>query len=169
MTDWVGFGAAVLLSSPVAEASLGDDGTIRRKLQTQSDKLIDKAAAYRLLVAELALTVVVAGGLALGGGRVAAYSALCGGAAYIAPQFVFAHLAFRHSAAEAPRAALRCLYLGEAVKLALTAALFAAVIVLVEPLHFAALLLTFAGLALVNLCGLAVAGSPRSWRQEARE
>ena len=125
-----------------------------QKSQNQAN-IIDKATAYRLLAAEAVLTALASCSLLLAFGPVLAYSAACGGLAYIVPNLVFARFAFRHSAAEAPELALRWFYFGEAVKLLLTAMLFALIMLYLKPLHFAAMILTFVAMLFINLFGLA--------------
>ncbi|MGI9228231.1 MAG: ATP synthase subunit I [Gammaproteobacteria bacterium] len=124
-------------------------------MQDQPDNIINKAVAYRLLIGEAILTAIVSCSLFIGFDKVMAYSAACGGLAYIVPNFLFARFAFRYSAADSPSLAVKWLYIGEAIKLLLTALLFALIITHIRPLNFVALILTFAAMLFINLYGLA--------------
>ncbi len=64
-----------------------------------------------------------------------AYSALFGGLIAIAPNMFFARQAFRFRGAQVTRHIAQAFYLGETGKFVLTAAAFAAVFTLVEPLN----------------------------------
>lgn len=77
-------------------------------------------------------------------GMVAFYSALLGGLIFIVPNAWFVHRVFRHQGARAAPMMVADVFKGEAVKLSLTAILFAAVFLLIEPVSVPALLFTFA-------------------------
>lgn len=77
-------------------------------------------------------------------GFVAFYSALLGGLIYAIPNAYFTHRAFRHQGARQAPLVVNEIFRGEAIKLFLTAVFFAAVFLLIEPVHVPALLFTFA-------------------------
>lgn len=82
-----------------------------------------------------------------------ARSGMAGGLAVIVPNAVFAALAFRHAGARQAQRIVRSFYLGEALKLFLTAGLLICVFVWVEPLVAWAV---FVGFLLSQLsCGIA--------------
>lgn len=77
-------------------------------------------------------------------GVVAFYSSLLGGLIFIVPNAYFVHRMFRHQGARAAPMMVAEVFKGEAVKFSLTAVLFAAVFLLIEPVNVPALLFTFA-------------------------
>ncbi len=81
------------------------------------------AAVGRVLAIQAAVLLVVFGGVALGFGWLAARSVLLGGLIAFVPNAYFA-LRICRSREETPRRFVRRFYVGEAVKLMLTAALF---------------------------------------------
>ncbi|MGE8497029.1 MAG: F0F1 ATP synthase subunit I [Pseudomonas sp.] len=83
-------------------------------------------------------------------GRVAGYSAVCGGLIAWLPNVYFAHKAFRFSGARAAQAIVRSFYAGEAGKLILTAVLFALTFAGVKPLEPLAVFGVFFLTQLVN-------------------
>lgn len=92
------------------------------------------AAISRILIAQLSAGLLVGGvGLAVAG-RTAALSAVLGGLICVIPNAFMALRMIAGGAGHDPRRMLRASYVGAAGKLALTAALFAAVFVLVRPL-----------------------------------
>ncbi|HKK56547.1 ATP synthase subunit I [Marinobacter sp.] len=76
--------------------------------------------------------------------RLAGYSALTGGLIYIIPNAYFAHRMFRFEGARQAALVVGNMFRAESIKLALTAVFFAAVFILMEPVHVPALLFTFA-------------------------
>lgn len=87
-----------------------------------------------ILLAQVVMTVLVAGGLALWQGQLVATSALLGGAIAVIPNAFLAARLLGRKAGTSAVALLRAAWLGEAGKIALTAVLFAAVFVAVRPL-----------------------------------
>lgn len=115
-----------------------------------------------VLLAQLGLSAVLAAVLWGVDGIVSAYSALLGGLAAVVPN---TFLALRLSAPRRDAGAgalLRAAYAGEAGKLALTAAAFVAVFVLVEPLAAGALFAGFVGAQLATIAGFAVRDNGRN-------
>lgn len=108
-----------------------------------------------MLAAEVGLAAVIALLLLPTFGMVAARSAVLGGLIFVLPHGLFAALAFRPSAEESPAAAVRAVYLGEAMKLLVTLILFAACFVTVKPLFIGALLGTYGILVVGHAAGFA--------------
>ena len=100
----------------------------------------------RLLLAQLAMAVLFPIAL-LPFGTIAAKSAALGGIACLVPSLAFAYRAFRFSGARSARKILSSFYSGEALKLVLTALIFALIFINVKTLNVAAL---FGGFILVQ-------------------
>lgn len=114
----------------------------------------NKFAAYKVLSVIAAVTATIALVLVLVIGRVAAYSAILGGIACLLPNLLFARFAFRYSAAESVGLAMRWFYIGEAVKIVVTALIFALSLMWVKELNFAAMILTYIVALMLNIHGL---------------
>ena len=71
-------------------------------------------------------------------GMIAAISGAAGALACLLPNLYFAHRAFRYSGARAAKKILRSFYAGEAIKLVLTAVMFALVFKYLRPINVAA-------------------------------
>lgn len=82
--------------------------------------------------------------------RLAGYSAFLGGLIYVIPNAYFAHRMFRFQGARNARLMVGDLFRAESIKLALTAVFFAAVFILMEPVHAPALLFTFAVMVVLS-------------------
>ncbi|WP_228151102.1 ATP synthase subunit I [Tamilnaduibacter salinus] len=82
--------------------------------------------------------------------RLAFYSALTGGLIYVIPNAYFAHRMFRYQGGRQARLVVGSMFRAESIKLALTAVFFAAVFILIEPIHVSALLFTFAVMVAVS-------------------
>lgn len=93
------------------------------------------SAMFRILLAQFVAGVAVAVTGQLSAGAVAGYSALLGGMICVVPNAFLALRMFAGSLIGDPRRALTATYIGAAGKLLLTAALFAAVFMLVRPLR----------------------------------
>ncbi|MEP1217515.1 ATP synthase subunit I [Marinobacter sp.] len=76
--------------------------------------------------------------------RLAGYSAVVGGLIYVIPNAYFAHRMYRFEGARNAHLVVGNMFRAETIKLALTAVFFAAVFILMEPVHVPALLFTFA-------------------------
>lgn len=103
----------------------------------------------RLLAAQLFVCLLVAL-IALLFGWVASYSALLGGLICLVPNSYFAYRTFRFRGARAAKHIIRSFYQGEAVKLGLTAVMFACVFAGIKPLAPLAL---FVGYLAVQVAG----------------
>lgn len=101
---------------------------------------------FRVLQAQFLVMVLLSAGVFFLSGKVAGYSALFGGAIPLIANVYFAHKTFRYFGARSTPAIVRSIWVGEAGKQFLTAALFALVFVGVQPLSVAAL---FGGYVLV--------------------
>ena len=115
-----------------------------------------RAAAYRMLIIETAVTAAVALSLWPGVGVEAAVSVATGGLAFIVPNAYFARYAFRYSAADSARDAVRWFYFGEVIKVVATVFIFTLAFLLVDGLNVAALILTYVALLILNLTGNAI-------------
>jgi len=100
----------------------------------------------RLLLAQLAMAFFFPLVL-LPFGTIAAMSAALGGIACLVPSLAFAYRAFRFSGARSAKKILSSFYSGEAIKLVLTALIFALIFINVKTLNVAAL---FGGFILVQ-------------------
>lgn len=89
----------------------------------------------RILLAQLGAGVAAAAAGLFWAGTIAAYSAVLGGLICVVPNTFLALRMFAGSLSRDPRRALTATYVGAAGKLLMTAALFAAVFVLVRPLQ----------------------------------
>ena len=89
-------------------------------------------------------------------GLVSAYSVLLGGAICILPNIYFVRCAFRKVESQTPQSMMSWFYIGEAVKILLTVALFAICFALVKPLNVALLFAAYIVMMVVNLAGMAL-------------
>lgn len=105
------------------------------------------AVVKRLLLVQLAVAVLFPLVL-LPFGTNAALSAAAGGLASLVPNLYFAFRAFRYSGARSAQKILRSFYSGEAVKLVLTALIFALCFKYLKTLNVAAL---FGGFIMVQM------------------
>lgn len=96
------------------------------------------AGVKRLLKTQLLSTLVISLLLLLFFGKKEGVSALLGGLVALVPSILFAKQMFRYQGARAARQIVKSFYLGEALKILLTAILFTLVFVLykVAPLAF---------------------------------
>jgi len=115
----------------------------------------NKAAAYRFLAAEAAVTAVTAFLLFFSVNGIAAYSALLGGLVFIIPNWIFTGLVFRQAAADSARMILSRFFVGETIKILATIILFAACFILVKPINVFTLFATFIAMMVINIIGLA--------------
>ena len=115
----------------------------------------NRAAARRMLAAEVGFAAAIALLLFPMLGMVAARSAVLGALIFILPHALFVGFVFRATGEVTAGTAVRGLYVGEALKLIATVILFAAGFMLVKPLNVGALFGTYLTLLLVNLFGSA--------------
>ncbi|MFQ5659771.1 MAG: ATP synthase subunit I [Gammaproteobacteria bacterium] len=126
------------------------------RLQDHTNNIEGKVAAYRVLAVETVITAFLALLLSISVDIVAAYSAILGGLAFVAPNVLFARYAFRHSAIASANLAVAWFYIGEAIKIITTILIFAVCFVWVNPINVMVLFASFIGMVVVNLIGLAV-------------
>ncbi len=119
---------------------------------TQNRKVL-RRAAYRLAAWQAALTFGVAAVAAAVGGVPAAQSALMGGGISIVAGLYQALRMFSGQAALQPERFMRSVYTGEAIKIALTVALFIVVIRVMRP-QFAPMIVAYAATFVVYLVAL---------------
>lgn len=122
---------------------------------------IASPSVIRLVVIQLMLTVLVSL-LFLVKNATGSLSALLGGLIFTIPNAYFAYKAFTYSGARAAPQIVKSFYMGESVKLILTAVLFTVVFVSVKPLDVLALFLTFFILLMSNwLVPLVISHKPQ--------
>lgn len=110
------------------------------------------SAIFTVTALPLGLLIVITGIVGILGSAGSAISALFGGLAVILPTVVFTGLAFRHAGARNARSIVRSFYLGESLKLVLTAGLLVCVFVWVDPLVPGAVFGSFIAMQLA--CGV---------------
>ncbi len=115
-----------------------------------------RAAAYRVVKFQLLITTVITIFLLVVGLETPAYSAFIGGLAYIGPNVFFVRYSLRRSPVQDPGMVVRGLFFGEAVKLVLTALIFAICFQVIKPLYVPALFMMFIAMMLVNMIGMAM-------------
>ncbi len=112
-------GLAMPRSGSPAVAFMSPNSVTQRLTRIQAER----KAAFRIVVVQAAIALVVAGLAAMGWGLKAAFSALCGGLIGLAATSFMAIALFRYpEGASAPRVALG-FYLGQFLKVALSIAL----------------------------------------------
>ena len=127
---------------------------------TQNLKAL-RRAAYRLAAWQAALTFGVAAVAAAIGGGAAAQSALMGGGISIVAGLYQALRMFSGQATLQPERFMRAVYTGEAIKIALTVALFIVVIRVMRP-QFAPMIVAYAATFVVYRAAL---GTGYPWMQ----
>ena len=113
----------------------------------------NRSAAYKMLTIESLLTVAAAGVLYAVGESGMARSIAVGSLAFIVPNAYFAKYAFRHSAADSARLAMQWFYVGEVIKVFVTAGIFAMAFLWAKELNVAALFIAFIVMLIINLLG----------------
>lgn len=138
---------AFLLPAPSAldRANAMSDPQARRLL---------RRTAWRLAAGQLALTLLVTAMAGWLGGAASARSALAGGCIGTVPGLYQALRMFSVSAAEEPGRFMRAVYVGEFMKIAITAALFVVAIRIMKP-QFLPLMAAYAATFLVYWVALA--------------
>ncbi len=116
----------------------------------------NRTTAFRLVYVQLVITVVIALLSYTYSGLVSAYSVLLGSVVYILPNIYFVRCAFRKVESQTPQSMMSWFYIGEAVKILLTVALFAICFALVKPLNVALLFAAYIVMMIVNLAGMAL-------------
>lgn len=121
-----------------------------------------RTPAFPVLILQGLVTLLAALTLWLFQGVVAGYSGLLGGLIALIPNAYFAYRVFRYFGARSARAIVSEIFSGEAGKLILTAVLFIAVWVGVEPLEAGAVFVGYlAGLAVSACAPLIVRRFPK--------
>jgi len=111
-----------------------------------------KQPIVMILLVQATVSAIVAGLLALWLGRTAGVSALLGGAVAVLPSSFLAARLLKPGNTVSAQALLRSAWLGEVGKVVMTAVLFAAVFVAVEPLSAPAVFGGFIAAQLVIFC-----------------
>ena len=125
-------------------------------MEKQQENQRNKHAAYKVLWVIAVIVSAIALVLLLASGPVAAYSASLGGIACLLPNLLFARFAFRYSAADSANLVMRWFYIGEAVKILVTALIFALSLIWIKDLNLAAMLITYIVALVMNIHGLAL-------------
>ena len=110
---------------------------------------------YRVIVAQLAMTIFIAVGSLLISGTVLAYSALVGGLISALPNSYFALHAFRYQGARNAQNVVKGFIRGELGKIIITVMLFALSFTLITSLNELALIL---GFTLTHFTGVVMSG-----------
>ena len=120
-----------------------------------------------ILLVQVLVTLILALALAIGQHGVAAVSALLGGVIAVVPNGFLAARLLSDRAGASAAALLRAAWLGELGKLALTAAMFAAVFVSVRPISPVALFGGFIAAQLVVI-GMPLLGGSRTEQDDGK-
>ena len=115
----------------------------------RSSRAITYVPLGKWLIIEMAVLLILSL-LWLLESRLAGYSALIGGLIFVIPNAYFAHRMYRYQGARHARLMVGNMFRAEGIKLALTAVGFAAVFILMEPVHVPALLFTFAVMVVLS-------------------
>ena len=125
-------------------------------MEKEQENQRNKRAAYKVLCVIAVIVSAIALVLFLAIGPVVAYSALLGGIACLLPNLLFARFAFRHSAADSAELVMRWFYIGEAIKIIVTALIFALTLLKLKQVNLAAMFLTYVVALVMNIHGLAL-------------
>lgn len=125
-------------------------GTVRAAVRDRNHRAI---VAYRLVAAQLALALALAGLLLAAWGPPAARSALVGGLIAAAPNLLLAQRVLRLTEDTPPEAMLRAFYVGGALKIATSGALFVIAFALLE-VHGGIVIGAFAAAVMVQWLAL---------------
>jgi ATP synthase protein I len=123
-----------------------------------------RRSVFLMIASQLAVGVGIALSLAIAVGQQAAYSALVGALIGVAPNYYLAGRMMRCGRDATPEESLRGIYIGEFIKIAFTAALFAMAIVLLD-VEFLVVVAAYVAVMAVNWVALLVVDlgeSPRS-------
>lgn len=103
-----------------------------------------RTIAYRLVALQAAVVIIITLGWRFSS-AIAALSAFLGGAACVIPNFFFARYLFSTTSARAAKKIIKAFFLGELVKLALSAVLIVLVLLFVPVISLVPLIVGFAG------------------------
>lgn len=110
----------------------------------RTPNLAGKKAAYKLLVIQMVIMLLIAAGFLCSSSQ-SAVSALLGGLVCVIPNLYFINTVFAQSGATAARQVLHSFFIGEAIKIFITAALFAIIWKLYQAVQPVALFVGFIG------------------------
>ena len=113
----------------------------------------NRFAAYKMLAIQSLITLVVAAAMYGAGEGITARSIAVGAFAFIVPNAYFAKYALRHSAADSAQLAMRWFYVGEAIKVFVTALMFAMTFLWADEVNVAALFIAYIVMLIINLLG----------------
>ena len=106
--------------------------TPQRLRSAADDAKYYRGSVFRVVAAQLIAVIIIAGLLATLFGRRAGYSALVGAIISVFPSFYLATRLFRVDVKASAEHKLRSIYVGEAIKVLLTAALFVIAIAILD-------------------------------------
>jgi len=108
------------------------------------------SAIYTVTALPLGLLIAIAAVCNMLFSNEVSINALAGGLAILVPNVIFAGLAFRHAGAQNAQNIVRSFYLGEALKILMTAGLLVCVFIWVEPIVPAALFGSLVAMQVAN-------------------
>ena len=115
---------------------------------------IKKPPVARILLIQVVMLLLLTVTGWLWSGTVSAYSVFLGGLISVIPNAYFAYKVTRFSGARSTERMVQSAYIGEVIKLALTAAGFALVFTQVDPVHVPGLFYGFISVYVAGLLGL---------------
>lgn len=119
--------------------------------------IINRSAANRMLLIEAVTVLLCALLFFVFADLRFAYSVILGGLAFILPNAIFVRFSLRTPAADSTgKSTLAWFFVGEAIKIVTTIAVFAASIIWVAPLNIGLMFATYGFVILMNLTGLAI-------------
>ncbi len=107
-------------------------GELETVANTRAARIYSKVTAYCIVAAQIVTGLSLAGGLLIITGQHAAYSALAGCAIGVVPSFYLVRRVFNVAEELAPVKMLMAFYIAEAIKIALTVALFLIAIIVLD-------------------------------------
>lgn len=119
----------------------------------------NRAAIFGLSYLQMVLTLVLSMFLYFSDDKVSAYSLLLGGMIYILPTLGFVQCVFSTVKQQTPQLMAILFYIGEVVKIILTAVLFLLCFLFVSSLNVPLLFVTYIAMMVTNLIGMAVIGN----------
>ena len=137
------------MAESVTEQSVMDLGT---DMTSRRPSGIQRPPIRRLMALQSSIALLISA-VFLVQDLVAGYSALLGAAAAVLPSFYFTLKAFAFAGARSTPRMVSAMQQGAGGKLILTAVIFTAVFVLIEPINITALIFTFVVMVLVNATG----------------
>jgi ATP synthase protein I len=121
------------------------------------ETIINRSAAYKMLLIEAGTIILCALLFFVFANLEYAYSVVLGGLAFILPNAMFAWFSLKPAiAGSSSKNTLAWFFVGEAIKIVTTIAVFTASILLVASLNIGLMFVSFGFVLLMNLAGLAI-------------